>query len=346
MHETLVVLEHGHARARSDPADELLAAARDDQVDEAGELQERRDRLAVGGVDELDRVGGPARFVHGLGEHGRDHRVRLDRLAPAPKDRRVARLEAQAGGVGGHVRPRLVDEADDTQRDADARDLDAARPPPRLHQRPDGVRERGDLAQPLRHLLDAGLGQRQAIEERPRRAPGPRPFDVDSVGLEQRRALLDEPVGHLRERVVLDLRRAERQHARGVPGGAGLGLHEVADVAGAGHLSGLDYARAGAPRSLGAERGTLLAVQLQHAQPELLAGLHQLLERRVHKHAAQLHLAAQSCPDPLSLLERGTTRTSVIEDHPHRPRPQRGRELGVLEIRDPADLHPRGRLRL
>src|SRR2546422_7342388 len=35
----------------------LLAAPRDDQVDQVVQLEERRDRPTVGGVDELDRVG-------------------------------------------------------------------------------------------------------------------------------------------------------------------------------------------------------------------------------------------------------------------------------------------------
>src|SRR2546422_3537589 len=125
----------------------LLAAPRDDQVDQVVQLEERRDRPTVGGVDELDRVGRPARLLHRLGEHCGDHRVRLNRLAAAAEDHRVARLDAQARGGGGDVRPRLVDEADDTQRDADAGDLDAARSPPRLDNGPDGVRERGDRSE-------------------------------------------------------------------------------------------------------------------------------------------------------------------------------------------------------
>src|SRR3989475_686665 len=145
---------------------------------------------------------------------------------------RVARFDAEARGAGGDVGPRLVDEPDDTQRDANAGDLDAVRPPPHLHDRPDGVRERGDLPEPLRHLLEAALGQRETVEERPRRAPALRPLDVGPVRLEERPGFLDESVGHLHECVVLDLRRAERQRARGVAGGAGLGLHEVADVHG------------------------------------------------------------------------------------------------------------------
>src|SRR5207244_4434331 len=56
-----------------------------------------------------------------------------------------------------------------------------------------------------------------------------------TFGREQRRGLLDEPVRHLPERVVLELRRAERERARGIPGGAGLGFHELADVHGHSH---------------------------------------------------------------------------------------------------------------
>ena len=47
------------------------------------------------------------------------------RLAAAAQQDRVARLHAQAGGVRGDVGARLVDEADDAERHAHARDLES-----------------------------------------------------------------------------------------------------------------------------------------------------------------------------------------------------------------------------
>ena len=50
--------EHGHARLGLDARDQPLAAARHDHVDHALARQHRADRGAIGGGDELDRVGG------------------------------------------------------------------------------------------------------------------------------------------------------------------------------------------------------------------------------------------------------------------------------------------------
>ena len=51
---------------------------------------------------------------------------------------------------------------------------------------------------------------------------------------------------------------------------------EVAHVAGARHLRGLDHARAGPARHLAAERRALVAVQLHERQPEILARPHDI----------------------------------------------------------------------
>ena len=82
---------------------------------------------AVGRGDDLHRAlgeaGGAQPLVHAVG----NRLVAAQRFRAAAQDRRVAGLEAQRRGVGGDVGPRLVDDADDTQRHAHLADLDAAR---------------------------------------------------------------------------------------------------------------------------------------------------------------------------------------------------------------------------
>ena len=99
------MLEDGHARRRRDPAHELFAAARDDEVDEIVELEEHRHRGAIDGVHELDGVRRPAHLLQGLGQDGGDEAVRLEGFAATAQDHRVARLDAQSGRVGRHVGP-------------------------------------------------------------------------------------------------------------------------------------------------------------------------------------------------------------------------------------------------
>ncbi len=61
-----------------------------------------------------------------------------------------------------------------------------------------------------------------------------------------------------------------------------------------GYLQRLDYARTGAACGLTAEGGSLVAVQLQQRQSELLADADDLLHLRIDEHPTQLHLAAQT----------------------------------------------------
>ena len=53
----LVVLEHRHFRFGGDPADQSLAAARNDEVDALIQLQQMADRVAVRRRHQLDGVG-------------------------------------------------------------------------------------------------------------------------------------------------------------------------------------------------------------------------------------------------------------------------------------------------
>ena len=72
------VAEHGRLRLGLDAGDQALAAARDDDVDGAVQSgQHQADSLAVGGVDQLDRIGGQAGFGEGLGDQGGDGQGRL-----------------------------------------------------------------------------------------------------------------------------------------------------------------------------------------------------------------------------------------------------------------------------
>ena len=110
------------------------------------------------------------------------------RLRAAAKDDRVARLEREGGGFDGHVGARLVDHREDADRDADARDADAARA--------------GRAGDDLAHRIGEGGNLFHALRER-----------VDPLRVE------DEPVNHRRARPPRACRvrcrpsRAERGHA-------------------------------------------------------------------------------------------------------------------------------------
>ena len=79
--------------------------------------------LAVGGVDQLDGVGGQARFGQGLGDDPGDGQGRLQAVRTAAQDGGVARTDAQGGGVGGDVGAALVNHAQHADWGADAGDV-------------------------------------------------------------------------------------------------------------------------------------------------------------------------------------------------------------------------------
>ena len=82
--------------------------------------------------------------------------VRVDRLLAAAEDDRVAALDAQAGGVDRHVRPRLVDEEDHAERHADLEHLQPVRADAALAHLADRVGQRGHLPQPVGGGRDPG----------------------------------------------------------------------------------------------------------------------------------------------------------------------------------------------
>jgi hypothetical protein len=122
------VLDHRHPRFGQQARDQPLAAARHDDVDELAHGDQLADRGAVGGVDDLHRFGGqagaPQAFLHQRG----DGAVGADGFRAAAQDGGVAGFQAQCRGVRRHVRPRLVDDADDAERHAHLADLDAGGP--------------------------------------------------------------------------------------------------------------------------------------------------------------------------------------------------------------------------
>ncbi len=76
-------------------------------------------RSCVG--SKLHDVGGNPAFVRALGERGMDRAVRIDRFAAAAQQRRIAGAHAQGRGIGGDVGAAFVDDPDQADRDAHAR---------------------------------------------------------------------------------------------------------------------------------------------------------------------------------------------------------------------------------
>ena len=89
---------------------------------------------------------------------GMDRRRRIQRIRAAAQDHRIAGLEAERAGVGRHVGPALVDDADDAERRAHALDMQAVRPIPFGNHLADRIGEVGDGSERRRPCRGCACG--------------------------------------------------------------------------------------------------------------------------------------------------------------------------------------------
>lgn len=165
------------------------------------------DRRAIARGDELDRV-----FRQAIGGKGRTHRADdrhrgFEAFLPAAQDARVARLQAQPAGIGGHVEPRFVDDADDADGHGHTADQQTVRPRPARLNRTDGIGQTGDVLQALGDGFDALGIEARAIDHRGRVAVVHREGDVARIGGEDRIGRGAQLVGGGAQSGVLDLGR-------------------------------------------------------------------------------------------------------------------------------------------
>ncbi len=212
--DAVQMLDHRHRGFVGHALDQALAAARHQHVDVAVHRREHAHGGTVGSRDRLHRILGQAGGGKALVQAGCDRLVRAHRFGAAAQDRRIARLEAQRGGVGGHVRPRFVDYADDAERHAHSADLDAGRTVFELGDLTHRIGQCRDLAQTLGHRGDAFRVQRQPVDECLVVAGGARSRDIASVRCEQQARIAFDRRRRGFQRRVLCPRRRSRDDAR------------------------------------------------------------------------------------------------------------------------------------
>ena len=154
-------------------------------------------------------------MVGRVAQHFDDRDVRPQGGCRAAQERGVARLQADAGGVARDVRPVLVDDRDDAERHAHPLDLEAVRPLPAVEHLAHRIGQTSDVAQPVRHRLEAGIGETQAVEW-PRFHPASdRLVEIDRICGEDLTAAIDEQVGGREQGgVLLGGRRASEPGCR------------------------------------------------------------------------------------------------------------------------------------
>ena len=165
MTQPFEVADDGHARFVLHAGDEALAATGDDNVEAAIEAGEDvPDGGAVGGLHQLDRVFGQADFgkarTHGVGNNARG----VEALRAAAQDHRVGGAQAKCAGISRHVRAALIDDADDADGHAHARESETVGLGPVGQHCADRIGQASDVGHALRHRLDAGRREFETIE--------------------------------------------------------------------------------------------------------------------------------------------------------------------------------------
>ncbi len=147
-----------HPRVLLEERLQLLAAARDDEVDRVLHAATSSAQLLAVGPEQRHGPAGSAGLDQGAGQDLGDDAVGPRRRRAAAQDHGVAALQAQRRGVGRHVGPALVDHGDHAERHARAARLEP-------------VRQRAAAVDLADRVGQRGHGAHAA---RPSRPPGPR----------------------------------------------------------------------------------------------------------------------------------------------------------------------------
>ena len=263
--------------------------------------------LAAAAGDERQRARRQPGRLDGLDRDPREHRVGVRRRRGAAQHHRVAGLQRQRRGVDRHVRPRLVDDGDDAERDAHLAHVEPVRQPEAVDHLADRVGQRGDLAHAGGHRGDAALVERQPVHQRARRAR--------TRGRPRGRARWPRgspacaPPARRRSRAAP--RPWSPSWSRASPRAAALAARQMSVTEAGDEMAAM-------PRSLGPRAGSNLG------EHEVVA-VHGLLDRP-REHLA--HLRPTACPSPGAARRPSSCRSpcrSRRRRRARRPRPPRPR---------------------
>ena len=161
------------------------------------------DHAAIGDIDHLHRGAGQAGVDEGAVNTAGNGLVGAQGLGATAQDRRVAGLQAQAGGVGRHVGAGLINDADHAQGHAHAPHLNAGRPHVQIGDGAHRVGQRGNLAHAFGHGGDALGVERQPIDQRGVEAAVAARVHVGAIGVEDVVLRLFQALGQRKQRGIL-----------------------------------------------------------------------------------------------------------------------------------------------
>ena len=158
------VPEHGDLRVVLDVRHEVVAPARDDEVDDVVELEDVRDLRAA--FDEDDRFFRDAELRKALHDDAMQDRVRLRRLLAALEEEAVPGPDRQRSDLRQRVRARLEDDQEHAERRGDLLEHQPVREFHLRQRAHEGFLHARDLTRPLRELRDLPGLHLQAVHQR------------------------------------------------------------------------------------------------------------------------------------------------------------------------------------
>ena len=209
------VPQHGNAAVVHDIADELLAAAGDDEVDERVLLQHGGDVLA--GMQQLREIRRKPDIRRRLPERITQGGVRPLRLAPALEQHGIAALERQRRNLHQRIRPALENHADDPNRAGHAVHFQPRRDFVRHRCCADGVGQIRQRAKPVRHGAQLLFAEFQPAKQGRCQPVRLRLMNIRRVRRKNIRLMIFQHLRHPQKRRVSRFQRRSRQRPSRLP---------------------------------------------------------------------------------------------------------------------------------
>ena len=103
--DTVQVLDHRHPGIPTDALDQATATTGHNDVDVFRHADQRTNGSAISGFHHLHHGGRQIGLGQAALDAGGDGTIGMNGFGAAAQDGRVARLQAQAGRIDGHIRP-------------------------------------------------------------------------------------------------------------------------------------------------------------------------------------------------------------------------------------------------
>ena len=193
--------------------DQSLSASGNQHVHVSAHGHQNLGAFPLGGFNQLHPVRIQITVLQCPFDQSDDGGIGMDGFLSAAKNHRVARLQAESGGIHRHVRTCLVDHGDHAKGDPHAGNFQSRRTGPRLSL-PYGILQLHQVSEGLTDPFDSFFIQRQSIQHGFGNTVVLRLLQILLVFQDQRLALLLQQLGNAQKHAVFRFRICQSQTCR------------------------------------------------------------------------------------------------------------------------------------